>query len=238
MIVMFAHRNIIISSIRCSHLSELTHLDLSGCIFNGFSLTAVVDLPNLTTLILFNIRTIETELPALCMMKKLTALDISTCSNGTNLNGHYENPNQVQSIRKTESPVTSIPTILSSVSSYNNWEFTDADTFRHIWNKSGWHWCSSVQSKRFNQKLRYSWISKSSNESLTILRSLQYCTFGVPTLWYSSSYGMLSIIWLIINRTIELKFDICFKISGEANEEQILTSAVVYQDRPIMLTKV
>lgn len=28
------------------------------------------------------------------------------------------------------------------------------------------------------------------------------------------------------------------KISGEANEEQILTSALVYQDRPIMLTKV
>lgn len=28
------------------------------------------------------------------------------------------------------------------------------------------------------------------------------------------------------------------KISGEANEEQILTSAVVYQDRPMMLTKV
>lgn len=28
------------------------------------------------------------------------------------------------------------------------------------------------------------------------------------------------------------------QISGDGNEEQILTSAQVYQDRPIMLTKV
>lgn len=28
------------------------------------------------------------------------------------------------------------------------------------------------------------------------------------------------------------------QISGDANEEQILTSALVYQDRPIILTKV
>lgn len=28
------------------------------------------------------------------------------------------------------------------------------------------------------------------------------------------------------------------QISGDANEEQILTSASVYRDRPIMLTKV
>lgn len=39
----------------------------------------------------------------------------------------------------------------------------------------------------------------------------------------------------MVGLKIELFF---FKISGEANEEQILTSAVVYQDRPMMLTKV
>lgn len=29
-----------------------------------------------------------------------------------------------------------------------------------------------------------------------------------------------------------------FQISGDANEEQILTAAVVYRDRPVLLTKV
>lgn len=79
----------------------MTHLDLSSCQFVGFSLNAVVDLPNLTTLILFNVRTIETELPALCMLKKLTALDISTCSNGANGSGQYQNPNTVKAIIST-----------------------------------------------------------------------------------------------------------------------------------------
>lgn len=151
-----------------------------------------MNLPNLTTLILFNIRTIETELPALCMMKKLTALDISTCSNGTNGNGHYENPNQVNPdifIYRQRLPAHPLRS-LYIVSSYNNWESTDVDTFRHIRNESGWHWCGSVQSKRFHPKLRYSRFSQPGYEPLTILRSVQYCTFSVPTVWYSSSNGM------------------------------------------------
>lgn len=77
-----------------AQLKELSYLDLTSCIFAEFSLEALVDLPNLTSLILFDVWPLETEIAIICKLKKLRLLDISTAHvNGSN--GHYKNGNEV-----------------------------------------------------------------------------------------------------------------------------------------------
>lgn len=77
-------------------LQQLSYLDLTQCTFlNDFTLEAIADLPNLTTLILFNVWPLETELPTICRMKKLRKLDISTGYFNTNNYGTFKNPNEV-----------------------------------------------------------------------------------------------------------------------------------------------
>lgn len=80
-------------NLQFSHLTDLSYLDLTACIFADFSLAALVDLPNLSTLILFNIWPLEVEIPIICKLKKLMVLDISTAF-GSSANGHYKNANQ------------------------------------------------------------------------------------------------------------------------------------------------
>lgn len=82
-------------TVEFSHLKELSYLDLTSCIFAEFTLEAIVDLPNLTTLILFNVWPLENELPTICRMKTLKKLDISTGYFNTN-NGTFKNPNEVK----------------------------------------------------------------------------------------------------------------------------------------------
>jgi Zyg-11 family protein len=60
-----------------SHLRELTYLDLTACLFADFSLESLVDLPQLQTLILFNVWPLEREMPTICKLKSLRTLDIS-----------------------------------------------------------------------------------------------------------------------------------------------------------------
>lgn len=72
----------------------MSFLDLTACVFMDFSLEALVELPNLSTLILFNIWPLEEELPIVCKLKKLTALDVSTAF-ATSGNGAYTEPNQM-----------------------------------------------------------------------------------------------------------------------------------------------
>lgn len=76
-----------------NHLIELSYLDLTSCIFAGFSLEALVELPNLTTLILFNVWPLENEWTTLCKLVKLHTLDISAASSGGH--GNYSNPNKL-----------------------------------------------------------------------------------------------------------------------------------------------
>lgn len=82
-----------------AHLSQLSYLDLTSCIFAEFSLEALACLPNLTSLILFNVWPLESEIPTICKLKKLTTLDISTAAVASALlisgNGSYQSPNQV-----------------------------------------------------------------------------------------------------------------------------------------------
>lgn len=86
-------------TLQFTELKSLSYLDLTACIFAEFSLESLVDLPNLSALILFNVWPLESELPAICKMKKLKILDISTAYGASatisNGNGSYKNPNKV-----------------------------------------------------------------------------------------------------------------------------------------------
>lgn len=81
-------------TLQFSHLKNLSHLDLTACIFAEFSIEALVDLPNLSSLILFNVWPLEYEIPILCKFLKLHTLDISTTMN-SGTHGNYKNPNRV-----------------------------------------------------------------------------------------------------------------------------------------------
>lgn len=83
------------SSVEFPHLYDLNYLDLTACTFhNDFTLESIVDLPNLTTLILFDVWPLEPILPIICRMNDLQTLDIST-SNSADC-GTFRNPNEVK----------------------------------------------------------------------------------------------------------------------------------------------
>jgi Zyg-11 protein homolog len=65
------------SSVTFSALTELSYLDLTGCFFADFNLSSLAAVPNLQTLILFNVWPLEREIPTICTLKQLTTLDIS-----------------------------------------------------------------------------------------------------------------------------------------------------------------
>jgi Zyg-11 protein homolog len=65
------------SSVTFSSLTELSYLDLTGCFFADFNLSSLAAVPNLKTLILFNVWPLEREIPTICTLKQLTTLDIS-----------------------------------------------------------------------------------------------------------------------------------------------------------------
>ncbi|KAI4471711.1 protein zer-1 [Holotrichia oblita] len=72
-------------------LTNLTHLDLSNCSDLG-DFHYVLDLINLTSLILYNVNKLENLIPAICKLKNLRHLDISQSKDE---NGTYENPSKV-----------------------------------------------------------------------------------------------------------------------------------------------
>lgn len=76
-------------------LPQLKHLDLSGCILMDYSLEQLKALPNLQTLILFNVWPLEQEFPVLCQLRGLRKLDLSIAR--ANTNGTYEHPNRILS---------------------------------------------------------------------------------------------------------------------------------------------
>lgn len=179
-------------SLKFSHLTNLSYLDLTACTFSEFSVAALVNLPNLTTLILFNVWPLESELPVICKLSKLTALDISTALGA---NGNFTNPDQLLAMI-----VESLPLLTHLDISGTNLAGTGVAQFKA------------------SEKVRSSDIPGLVSRATNPLQFL-----GL----YNTAHSACR------------RFDIpAIKISGEANEEQILTSAIVYQDRPIMLTKV
>uniref|UniRef100_A0A1L8DLQ4 Protein zer-1 homolog n=1 Tax=Nyssomyia neivai TaxID=330878 RepID=A0A1L8DLQ4_9DIPT len=180
-------------SLQFSHLKELSYLDLTSCIFAEFSLEALVSLPNLCTLILFNIWPLEKEFRTLCKLKKLHTLDISV-SNPTGY-GIYKDPNVVLA-----NLVENLPLLTHLDISGTNLAGTGVAQFEA------------------KEKVKSSDIPGLVSRAS---RPLQF--LGL----YNTAHSACR------------RHDIpAITISGEANEEQILTSAVVYQDRPNLLTKV
>ncbi|XP_055687594.1 protein zer-1 homolog [Lutzomyia longipalpis] len=180
-------------SLQFSHLKELSYLDLTSCIFAEFSLEALVSLPNLSTLILFNVWPLEKEFRTLCKFKKLHTLDISV-SNPTGY-GIYKDPNIVLA-----NLVENLPLLTHLDISGTNLAGTGVAQFEA------------------KEKVKSSDIPGLVSRAS---RPLQF--LGL----YNTAHSACR------------RHDIpAITISGEANEEQILTSAVVYQDRPNLLTKV
>jgi len=79
------------SSVTFSHLRELSYLDLTACLFADFTLDSLVQLPQLQTLILFNVWPLEREIPTICQLKQLQSLDISLSKS---MMPSYTTPNQ------------------------------------------------------------------------------------------------------------------------------------------------
>lgn len=79
------------SSVSFSHLQELSYLDLTACLFADFSLESLVHLPQLQTLILFNVWPLEREIPTICKLKNLRMLDISLSKS---MMPSYSSPNK------------------------------------------------------------------------------------------------------------------------------------------------
>lgn len=77
---------------RFDHLIHLKHLDLTACILMEFDLKVLTQLPNLQTLILFNVWPLEHEIPTLCKLTQLRTLDLSIAK--SNISGNYAFPNK------------------------------------------------------------------------------------------------------------------------------------------------
>lgn len=81
------------SATQFTHLIHLKHLDLTLCSLRDFDLGVLSHLPNLQTLILFNVWPLEEEIPKLCKLTGLRTLDLSL--NRPGANGTYSSPNQL-----------------------------------------------------------------------------------------------------------------------------------------------
>jgi Zyg-11 family protein len=77
-------------------------LDLTACLFADFSLDSLVELPNLQTLILFNVWPLEREIPTICKLTRLHTLDISTSKSNSI-------PGYIQPNKTLETIVESLP---------------------------------------------------------------------------------------------------------------------------------
>ncbi|GAB0100363.1 Protein zer-1 homolog [Sergentomyia squamirostris] len=180
-------------TLQFSHLKELSYLDLTSCIFAEFSLEALVSLPNLATLILFNVWPLEKEFKTLCRLKGLHTLDISV-SNPTGF-GIYKDPNLL------------LATLVENLPLLTHLDISGT-------NLAG----TGVAQFETKEKVKSSDIPGLVSRAN---RPLQF--LGL----YNTAHSACR------------RYDIpAVTISGEANEEQILTSALVYQDRPNLLTKV
>lgn len=206
-------------SLQFAQLQQLVYLDLTACILaEGFSLEALTGLQRLGTLVLFNVWPLEKEIPAICKLKGLRSLDISTAF-GLNGNGIYIDPN-----RTLETIVTELPLLTHLDISGTNLAGTGVAQV----STSGKVKSSDIPGlmSRVNNPLQFLGLYNTTHSACR--------RFEIPAL-------MVSVVDILVKQAHTLTSNIFMctqQISGEANESQILTSAMVYQDRPIMLTKV
>lgn len=134
-------------AVNFNQLHQLNYLDLTQCTFhNDFTLEAIVNLPNLTTLILFNVWPLEQELTSICQLKALRKLDISTGYFNTNNYGTFKNPNEVPihiAIFKSINFLIVYFDNLLDIGT-NCRKSAGVNASGHIRNKFSWQWCGSI----------------------------------------------------------------------------------------------
>lgn len=180
------------SSVSFSHLHELSYLDLTACLFADFSLESLIHLPQLQTLILFNVWPLEREIPTICKLKNLRMLDISLSKS---MMPSYSSPNKT-----LEYIVESLPLLEHLDISGTNLAGTGVAQQEAT---CGGH-SSDIPglASRVERPLKFLGLYDTTNSACR--------RHDIPAL----------------------------TIAGDANEDQILLSAIMYQDRNEMLTKV
>lgn len=189
-----------------AHLHDLGHLDLTSCVLANFSLEALVSLPNLHTLILFNVWPIANQLHAICCLRRLCTLDISISSSG-NGQGTYDLPDQTLEMLM--------------------------DNLRHLT-----HLDISGTNLAGNGVATKESTSASSTQLSTKMEQ-QFALTDIPGL-ASRTQRPLQFLGLYHTAHWACKrHDIpALEVAGDANEQQILTAARYYHDRPVLLTRV
>lgn len=187
-----------------AHLQDLSYLDLTSCILANFSLEALCSLPNLHTLILFNVWPIANQLHAICRMKKLRTLDISISAT---VNGHgtYDLPDQT-----LEMLVENLPEL-------SHLDISGTNLAGNGVAQKG----ASDKKDGLNSESRPAMNSDIPGLAGRTERPLQYLGLYHTPHWACKRHDIPAI-----------------EIAGDANEEQILTAALYYYDRPAVLTRV
>lgn len=176
-----------------AHLRDLNHLDLTSCVLANFNLDALGSLPQLHTLILFNVWPIANQLHAICCLRRLRTLDISISSSG-NGHGTYDLPDQT------------LEMLMENLRELTHLDISGT-------NLAG----NGVATKESNFKVNTDIPGLASRTQ----RPLQFLGLYHTAHWACKRYDIPAI-----------------EIAGDANEQQILTAARYYHDRPVLLTRV
>lgn len=195
-----------------AHLTDLTHLDLTSCILASFSLQALSTLPKLHTLILFNVWPIANQLHAICSLSRLRTLDISI-SGSNNGHGTYDLPDQ-----KLEMLMEHLP------------DLTHLDISGT--NLAG----NGVATKEYCYKANTDIPGLASRTQ----RPLQFLGLYHTAHWACKRHDIpANEVSRYLNKMLYASNEnIPPQIAGDANEQQILTAARYYYDRPVLLTRV
>ncbi|XP_017063543.1 protein zer-1 homolog isoform X2 [Drosophila eugracilis] len=189
-----------------AHLHDLGHLDLTSCVLANFSLEALGSLPNLHTLILFNVWPIANQLHAICCLRRLCTLDISISSSG-NGHGTYDLPDQtLEMLMDNLRHLTHLD--ISGTNLAGNGVATKEST-----STSG-----TQPSTKMEQPFALTDIP---GLALRTQRPLQFLGLYHTAHWACKRHDIPAL-----------------EVAGDANEQQILTAARYYHDRPVLLTRV
>lgn len=181
---------------------QLTHLDLSGCLYLGNPIY-FLDMTNLRSLILYSVPNLQDIVPFICQLKSLRHLDIS--QHGDKL-GVVSNPNQV------------LATIVNSLPHLSSLDISGT-------NLAGTGVAESDCDEDFKEGKKASTTVQPPMD-IPGLRTRVSCPLDF--------LGLLN----TTNDACHRHHIPAKRITGDANEMQILTAAKAYLDRPEVLQKV
>ncbi|KAH8235017.1 hypothetical protein KR032_007574 [Drosophila birchii] len=192
-----------------AHLHDLGHLDLTSCVLANFSLEALGSLPNLHTLILFNVWPIANQLHAICCLRRLCTLDISISSSGSG-QGTYDLPDQtLEMLMDNLRHLTHLD--ISGTNLAGNGVATKESTSAS----------AAIQSSSSTKMEQHFALTDIPGLASRTQRPLQFLGLYHTAHWACKRHDIPAL-----------------EVAGDANEQQILTAARYYHDRPVLLTRV